>query len=625
MKFPHACASTAERPLLSTAALIFFLAAFWLFQPMASAQVNPPDFTVVVLPDPQYYSANNPAIFDSQTQWIVNNISAMNIKFVIDVGDTVNGGGEASQWQAASNSMSKLEGKVPYIVAIGNHDYNAADPWNRTSSATNFNHYFGPPRFANSYSGWLGSYPTGSNENSYYVMPINGQRYLILSLEFYPRASALQWAKGIIEQNSDAEIIIVTHGYEYFDNTHVALCDNYNAESYNMGADNDGEEMWTKLVSQYANISMVFSGHIVKSAGQMAAAHQTEAGVNNNIVNEMLANGQAMTDGGQGYLRILQVSPTRNQIRVSTYSPYLNAYMTDSANAFTVPWHATSTTEMGTITGRVRSTSCGAIAGAQVSVSGGSITTSSSGSFTLSNIPAGIQTVTVTASGYPTTSKDVPAGHGLTNSALFFLSPSPTPTPTPTPTPPPSGCTATTVGVNVCSPTSGSTVSSPVRFTAAAKSTLPITAMRIYIDNVSVYLTSAASLDVSIAVSPGTHNVVVQAWNSSGAVLKSALITLTVTQGSPGACTAATIGVTVCSPTPGATVASPVHVTAAAKSAAGPITAMRIYVDNVSVYAINAAGIDTTLAISSGTHSMVVQAWDSTGVVFKTPLTIQVQ
>jgi hypothetical protein len=181
------------------------------------------------------------------------------------------------------------------------------------------------------------------------------------------------------------------------------------------------------------------------------------------------------------------------------------------------------------------------------------------------------------------------------------------------------------VGVNVCSPTSGSTVSSPVRFTAAAKSTLPITAMRIYIDNVSVYLTSAASLDVSIAVSPGTHNAVVQAWNSSGAVIKSSLITLTVTQGSPGACTAATIGVTVCSPTPGATVASPVHVTAAAKSAAGPITAMRIYVDNVSVYAINAAGIDTTLAISSGTHSMVVQAWDSTGVVFKTPLTIQVQ
>ncbi|HVG92567.1 MAG TPA: carboxypeptidase regulatory-like domain-containing protein, partial [Alphaproteobacteria bacterium] len=516
---------------------------------------------------------------------------------------------------------------VPYIVAIGNHDYNAADPWNRTSSATNYNHYFGPSRFANSYSGWLGSYPTGSNENSYYEITVNGQRYLILSLEFYPRTSALQWAKGIIEQNADAEIIIVTHGYEYFDNTHIALCDNYNAEYYNMGTDNDGEEMWTKIVSQYANISMVFSGHIVKSAGQMAAAHQTEAGVNGNIVNEMLANGQAMTDGGQGYLRILQVSSAQNQIRVSTYSPYLNAYMTDSANAFTVPWHATSTTEMGAITGRVRNTSCGAIAGAQVSVAGGSTTTSSSGSFTLSNLPAGIQTVTVEASGYPTTSKDVTVGHGLTNSALFFLSasPSPTPTPTPTPTPPPSGCTATTVGVTVCSPILGSTVNSPVRFTAAAKSTLPITAMRIYIDNVSAYAISAANLDVSLAVTSGTHNVVVQAWDSNGAVFKASPITLTVTQGSPGPCSAVNFGVTVCVPAPGATVSSPVRVTAAAKSATGPITAMRIYVDNVSRFDSKASSLDTTIALATGAHSVVVQAWDSTGAVFKTSLTIQVQ
>jgi hypothetical protein len=52
---------------------------------------------------------------------------------------------------------------------------------------------------------------------------------------------------------------------------------------------------------------------------------------------------------------------------------------------------------------------------------------------------------------------------------------------------------------------------------------------------------------------------------------------------------------------------------------------MRIYLDNVSVFTVNAAAIDTSLAISSGTRSMVVQAWDSTGAVFKTPLTIRVQ
>lgn len=200
-------------------------------------------------------------------------------------------------------------------------------------------------------------------------------------------------------------------------------------------------------------------------------------------------------------------------------------------------------------------------------------------------------------------------------------------TPTPTPTPIPSGCAAVVNGVTVCSPAAGSTVGSPVRFTAAAKSTLPITAMRIYIDGVSAYLTSAASLDVSLAVGSGTHSVVVQAWDSGGTVFKTPL-SLTVGSGSGGGvagCSAATAGVTVCSPTAGATTGAPVQVTAAAKSSVAPITTMRIYVDSVSKYNVNASSIDTSLAISAGTHNLVVQAWDSTGAVFKNSRTITVQ
>jgi phosphatidylinositol-3-phosphatase len=92
----------------------------------------------------------------------------------------------------------------------------------------------------------------------------------------------------------------------------------------------------------------------------------------------------------------------------------------------------------------------------------------------------------------------------------------------------------------------------------------------------------------------------------------------------PGNCTTTVTGVAVCSPAAGSTVASPVHFLAAAKST-HPITAMRIYVDNISKFATNASSLDTFLALATGTHSVVVQAWDSTGTVFKTPLTIHVQ
>ena len=87
--------------------------------------------------------------------------------------------------------------------------------------------------------------------------------------------------------------------------------------------------------------------------------------------------------------------------------------------------------------------------------------------------------------------------------------------------------------------------------------------------------------------------------------------------------TAAFAGVTVSSPAPGSTSASPVHFVASATSA-NPITAMRIYVDNISVYLVSASKLDTLVTMSTGGHSVVVQAWDSTGAVFKAPFSLTV-
>jgi hypothetical protein len=70
-------------------------------------------------------------------------------------------------------------------------------------------------------------------------------------------------------------------------------------------------------------------------------------------------------------------------------------------------------------------------------------------------------------------------------------------------------------------------------------------------------------------------------------------------------------------------VASPVHFVATAKST-HPIAAMRIYVDNIAKFTVNASSLDTSVTLATGTHSAVVQAWDSTGAVFKTLLTIHV-
>ncbi len=75
-------------------------------------------------------------------------------------------------------------------------------------------------------------------------------------------------------------------------------------------------------------------------------------------------------------------------------------------------------------------------------------------------------------------------------------------------------------------------------------------------------------------------------------------------------------GVSVSSPTANGNVTAPVHFVASA-TGNHTITAMMIYSDSQAVYKVNAASINANVSLSSGTHYIVVQAWDSTGMVYK--------
>ncbi|HET9166934.1 MAG TPA: carboxypeptidase regulatory-like domain-containing protein, partial [Candidatus Angelobacter sp.] len=527
MKSPKSSASPRKR-LLSTAGLILFLIALWALPPMTSAQVNPPDFTVVVLPDPQNETQYFPQVLNSQTKWIVNNQKALNIQMVLTEGDNINDGASTAQLQNLDAAFRLLENAgVPYLLAIGNHDYNGFNP-KASRNLTGFNQWFGPGRFAGK-TYFKGNFPAGSNANSYAVLTINGQQYLFITLEYRATSASLDWAESILAANPDKEAIVVAHSFVLKNNKREDLCDDQDMPAANA----TGQATWMRL-RKYRNITMFLSGHFTGGSG----ARRADVGDNGNLVNQLFADYQDYPNGGNGWLRIMTFHPVTNSISVQTYSPYLNQYITDSTNQFTLTYHNNfPNTGRGTISGKVRNqSSCAAVAGIKVNAGTASTTSATDGSYQLS-VPPGSYSVTASGSGWNTSSKSETVNDSLDTQMNFYLTTG-SPTPTPTPTPPPSGCTATTVGVKVCSPISGSTVNSPVRFTAAAKSTLPITAMRIYIDNVSVYLTSAASLDVSLAVASGTHNVIVQAWDSSGVVFKSSLITLTVTQGSPGTCTA---------------------------------------------------------------------------------------
>lgn len=596
-----------------------------LFAPVAAPQ----DFTIIALPDTQNEAQFFPQVMAGQTQWIVNNRLAMNIQMVLGEGDIVNDGADTAQQQNADAAIRLLDNAgVPYLLAIGNHDYDGFNP-KASRNITGFNQFFGTVRYTGK-AYYQGNFPSGSNENFYGVLTINGKQMLFLVLEYRPRSTSLDWAESILQANPDKEAIVLTHSYLFYNNQREDLCD-----SKDMPAGNaNGQDMWGRL-RKYANVIMVLSGHF--TSGHVA--RRSDLGDNGNLVNQVFTNYQTSPDGGDGWLRILTFHPDDNTISVQTYSPFLNQFKTDDANQYTLSYHNPQPNSgTGGVSGRVRNQStCAAIAGATVRAGGASTTTATDGSYHLVLAP-GTYSFAASGTGVATVTSSETVSDSLDTQLDFYLSSSATPTPTPTPTPSP-GCTSgpTSPSVTICSPANGATVSSPVSVAATTKDSNPVSFVQAYVDGVAKVTQNGGSLNTQIPMDTGTHRLTVQAKDSAGIAFKQ-IINITVGSSfptptptpsptpPPTGCTAgpASPAVTICSPANGAVVSSPVHVVAATRDSVA-VSLIQIYIDGSAVLTKSAGALDTTIVLAAGAHRFTVQAKDTAGLIFKQTINITVQ
>src|SRR5215207_6600821 len=67
-------------------------------------------FTVVLLPDTQFYSEKYPETYVSQTMWIRERAKADNIKFVVCLGDIVQNAHVEKEWLNAYEASHILDG-----------------------------------------------------------------------------------------------------------------------------------------------------------------------------------------------------------------------------------------------------------------------------------------------------------------------------------------------------------------------------------------------------------------------------------------------------------------------------------------------------------------------------------
>lgn len=312
-------------------------------------------WSLIMIPDVQNYVkwGRNQPILDLMTAWIEENIDSLNIKMVVCTGDLVeqndiiNRGydGDQSaqrQWEVVANSFSKLDGKVPYITATGNHDYSIDKKGNRTSR---FNEFF---KIDKNWSNRKIIVQNSTNEageptlenSAYEIKSLNGKDYVFMTIEFAPRDTVLTWAKTIanMEQYKNHRIVLLTHAYlnnkdkltsgdmKWFTYEPYSVHNIVQkSPSIKLPNSNNGRQIWEKLIQPTSNIEMVLCGHI---SGE---GYRSEKNVAGKSVHQILFDAQSMGgghrngNGGDGWLRILEFSPDNKRVKVKTFSPFFGA------------------------------------------------------------------------------------------------------------------------------------------------------------------------------------------------------------------------------------------------------------------------------------------------------------
>ncbi len=287
-----------------------------------------PDFTIALLPDTQFYSGSLnggvPAMFYAQTEWIITNRVERNIAYVAHLGDISqngdikSGGSNVAEWRVATNAMYRLENPtrtlltegIPYGAAVGNHDQ---EPIGTADGTTIFyNQYFGISHFQNRpyYAGHYGT----NNDNHFDFFEAGGLEFVVLYFEYDNDANpdVLAWGDNVLRTNAHRRAIVVTHN---FGNTSTPI--SFSAQ---------GAAIYNALKTN-ANLFLMLAGHVTGEGARVDT-------FNGNVVRTFVQDFQGWTNGGNGFMRTMEFSPSNNQVLVQTFSPYTGEYETDGNSEF---------------------------------------------------------------------------------------------------------------------------------------------------------------------------------------------------------------------------------------------------------------------------------------------------
>lgn len=255
---------------------------------------------------------------------------------------------ETFEIPVAIQAYQLIQGKLPFSVLAGNHDFDALwtdpahpprpeakDPGRRhLGGLTGFQLAFSDQsEFFKDKAWYVGSHDGGAD--SAQIFTAGRCRFLHIGLQYQAPDESLEWAARMIARFPGIPTIVSTHDYinrqgEYdrASNPNNSLLD---------PRDNDPQMMWDEFISRYDQIFLVLCGHI---GGQGFSIATNRAG---NKVWQMMADYQGRgqvakdagrtegTDVGDGWLRLLKFrldgpAPT---MEVRTFSTHFRKFASE--------------------------------------------------------------------------------------------------------------------------------------------------------------------------------------------------------------------------------------------------------------------------------------------------------
>lgn len=250
---------------------------------------------------------------ESRVDWLLDNAETQDIRFITHSGDVVNWWDTKTNnenYRIADEVLQPLaKSGIPFSVSIGNHDSKAvADGagWANTDPVTGksmarqglrdtklINDIFPAQEFTN----MRGQFEPGKFDNSFHTFRAEGADFLVLNLELWPRQAALDWAKNVVEDHPQHNVVLVTHS---FLTSSGAV---YGGSEY---GDLPATEIDRQLVRAHPNVKLVLSGHTGTSASRI---------ITDGKGNDTLAVVTNMAPSDHGPLRLFDIDVDNGKVR----------------------------------------------------------------------------------------------------------------------------------------------------------------------------------------------------------------------------------------------------------------------------------------------------------------------